>query len=104
MRSGEIWDDIEQKSSRFKVKSPTSPMNDIYNTYDDIISKYDEQFNAVDKQVGFIAVIGGKIAGADLFGRRSILKKIYNKVIKVIFSMPWTIRCFYADKIQNARF
>jgi flavodoxin len=78
----EIWDDIKQKAANFSVDSDTEAMNDIFESYDDEIKKYENQFKILQGQVGFVAMIGKKIAGLDIFGSRSVLPKIYSKILR----------------------
>src|ERR1700690_578127 len=78
----EIWDDIQKKKASFSVHSDTNAMNDIFESYDSEINKYEEQFKSEPDQIGFITVIAGKISGADIFGSRSVLPKIYSKLLR----------------------
>lgn len=78
----EIWDDIKEKSARFRVSSETGNMNDIFESYDNDIRQYEERFKYHPDQVGFIAVIGNKIAGLDVFGIRTVVPKVYGKLLK----------------------
>ncbi len=79
---GEIWDDIKEKSCLFSVKSETSAMHDIYESYEDELKKYEMAFKPHSEQAGFVAMIDNKIVGCDIFGISSILPKVYKKLLK----------------------
>lgn len=78
----EIWRDIREKSARFSVRSETGAMNDIYEHYDNELKLYENEFKPHPEQIGFITVIGNKIAGTDIFGIKSLLPKVYGRLLK----------------------
>lgn len=78
----EIWGDITEKADNLSVDSDTGAMNDIFESYDDEIKKYEDKFKILQGQVGFVAMIGKKIVGLDIFGSRSVLPKIYSKILR----------------------
>lgn len=78
----EIWRDISEKSARFSVRSETGAMNDIYEHYDKDLKLYENEFKPHPEQIGFITVIGNKIAGTDIFGIKSLLPKVYGRLLK----------------------
>jgi hypothetical protein len=57
-------------------------MEDIFVSYEEQIEKYEKQFVVAEGQVGFIAVIGNKIAGMDIFGSRLVMPKIFRKLLR----------------------
>jgi hypothetical protein len=78
----EIWDDISAKAAKFSVKSETDAMNDIYESHEKTIEDYEKQFTVAPEQIGFVAFIGGKIVGIDIFGSTSIIPKVYKKLLR----------------------
>ena len=78
----EIWSDIREKSMRFSVNSDTESMNDIYKSYDKKIEEYEKAFRLHPEQVGFIALIDQRVVGSDFFGMKSVLPKVYNKMLR----------------------
>jgi hypothetical protein len=78
----EIWNDIREKSMRFSVSSETESMNDIYKSNDKKIEEYEKAFKLHPEQVGFIALIDQKVVGSDIFGMKSVLPKVYNKILR----------------------
>ena len=78
----EIWNDIREKSMRFSVSSETESMNDIYKSYDKKIEEYEKAFKIHPEQVGFVALIDQRVVGSDIFGMKSVLPKVYNKILR----------------------
>jgi hypothetical protein len=78
----EIWDDISEKAAKFSVNSETHAMNDIYETHEGRIKEYEKQFTVAPDQIGFVAFIGGKIVGLDIFGSTSVIPKVYKKLLR----------------------
>jgi hypothetical protein len=78
----EIWNDIREKSMRFSVESKTESMNDIYKSYGKKIEEYEKAFKIHPEQVGFVALIDQRVVGSDIFGMKSVLPKVYNKILR----------------------
>ena len=78
----EIWDDISEKALKFSVNSETDAMNDIYEAHEKRIDDYEKQFTYAPEQIGFLAFIGGKIVGLDIFGSTSVIPKVYKKLLR----------------------
>lgn len=78
----EIWDDIDEKAAKFSVNSETHAMNDIYEAHEQRIEDYEKQFTVDPEQIGFVAFIGGKIVGLDIFGSTSVIPKVYKKLLR----------------------
>jgi len=57
-------------------------MNDIYEAHEHRIEDYEKQFTVAPEQAGFVAFIGGKIVGLDIFGSTSVLPKVYKKLLR----------------------
>lgn len=79
---GEVWNDIREKFTRMETVSETQAMEDIYLQNEACISDYEKAFSPLPGQVGFIAAIGGKITGLEVFGSQSVLPKVYGKLLK----------------------
>jgi len=78
----EIWDNISEKALKFSVNSETDAMNDIYEAHEKTINDYEKQFTYAPDQIGFVAFIGGKIVGLDIFGSTSVIPKVYKKLLR----------------------
>jgi len=79
---GQIWQDISAKSARFSVDSPTGAMEDVFASRDRDLKAYEDAFRTYPGQVGFLAIIDGRVAGCDIFGVRSVFEKSFGKLIR----------------------
>ena len=57
-------------------------MSDVYKARDEDLRKCDEIFKPVANQVGLLAFIGGKPAGADLVSLTSAYAKLHPKLVR----------------------
>jgi len=83
---GEVWDGVAELQVKACCMSPTSAMSDVYKARDEDLRKCDEIFKPVANQVGLLAFIGGKPAGADLVSLTSAYAKLHPKLVR---SYPW---------------
>ncbi len=79
---GMIWDEIEEKSKRMKVKSSTMAMADLFEGQKDHLGEYVKAFHLVDSQVGAIFAINGKVVGLECFGHWQTFSKFFKKLIQ----------------------
>ena len=79
---GQIWKDISAKSARFSVDSPTGAMEDVFTSCEADLKGYEAALRTYPEQVGFVAVIDGRVAGCDLFGVRSVFESCFPKLIR----------------------
>jgi hypothetical protein len=77
-----VWASIRARADTFSVSSETGAMKDIFESYEDDIENYEDQFKLHPGQISFIAVIREKIVGLDIFGSRSVLPKVYSKILR----------------------
>ena len=87
----EIWSDVDSKIRRMAVASPSAAMNDMYESS---VENYDEELQASiphrDKQVGYLAFIGDKFAGGEVFGSAELCGK----------KLPKLLRSYYLDSLD----
>ena len=65
-----------------RCMSPTSAMSDVYKARDEDLRKCDDIFKPLANQVGLLAFIGGKPAGADLVSLTSAYAKLHPKLVR----------------------
>jgi len=78
----EIWDDINQFSSRMDAASPSMEMGAIFDEKRDEIKDYAEKFRTVPGQVGGVFAINGNIVGLDSFGKSDTFAKLHEKLVE----------------------
>ena len=81
---GSIWSDISEKSARMSVESETDAMSDILETHitPEAEESLMEEIKYQEKQIGFLAFIGGGFAGGDVFGSTELCEKQMRKMIR----------------------
>lgn len=79
---GEVWDGIAELQAKACAQSPTSAMSDVYKARDEDLRKCDELFKPVPNQVGLLAFIGGRLAGADTISLTAAYAKLHSKLVR----------------------
>jgi len=78
-----IWREVDRKITVTKTRSQTSSMHDIFVNLRDEVDRYLEGFESLNHgTVGFVAVCGDRILGADLFGNAALYRKLERKLIR----------------------
>jgi len=78
-----IWREVDRKITVTKTRSKTSSMHDIFVNLRDEVDRYLEGFESLNHgTVGFVAVCGNRILGADLFGSSALYRKLERKLIR----------------------
>jgi hypothetical protein len=78
----EVWSNISAKSLRMEANSPTAAMSEMYEKKSGDLESFVEKFEGVDKQLGFVFLIDGVVAGLDLFDAPETLRKLMPKLVK----------------------
>lgn len=79
---GEVWLDIELKSSSLRSSSRTRAMAGIYEENATKIEDYVRAFSVMEGQVGALFAINGKVIGFDLFDYAITLQKLLPKLVR----------------------
>ena len=79
---GEVWNGVAELQVKACCMSPTSAMSDVYKAREEDLRKSDEIFKPVANQVGLLAFIGGKPAGADMVSLSSAYAKLHPKLVR----------------------
>jgi len=87
-----VWDDINKKSQRMAVNSPTRSMADIFAWHANHLKHYVNAFSCNPMQVGVVFAINEHIEGVELFDSPVTLASLYPKLI----------RSYAIDAIENA--
>lgn len=78
-----IWREVDRKITVTKTRSKTSSMHDIFVNLRDEVNRYLEGFETLNHgTVGFVAVCGNRVLGADLFGSAALYRKLERKLIR----------------------
>jgi hypothetical protein len=79
---GEVWGDIDALSSKLGFNSPTSAMQDVYQSRRTTIEEYLRGVTVADGQVGAIFAINGAPAGLELFDSPETLRTYMPKILR----------------------
>jgi hypothetical protein len=79
---GQVWDDISEKSAKFRVSSESESMSDIYKDRLESMKEFVGAFSSTDSQIGAIFGIDGAVAGIDLFDNPETFRKLMPKLIR----------------------
>lgn len=76
-----VWDGIERKMRRMRVRSHTSAMSDIYQQRSSTLAEMAAALRPAACQVGAAFAIDGKLVGVEVIGCRAAYEKIHDKII-----------------------
>jgi len=86
-----VWREVDAKMGRMAVTSASAAMSDMYeSTIDHTDDDLQKSISHREKQVGFLAFIGGNFAGGELFGSAELCGK----------KMPKLVRSYYLDSLD----
>lgn len=77
-----IWAEIGQRTSRRGVASTTRAMADVYAHEAASLGDYAAQFRALDRQVGAVFAIDGRVVGVECFGRARTCAAVLPKLVE----------------------
>lgn len=76
-----VWAEIQSKSQRLGSHSATEAMACMYDQERPRLESFEHAFHALDKQVGAVFAINGRILGAELFDSAAAFKKLMSKLV-----------------------
>jgi hypothetical protein len=77
-----IWHDIDNRSRRYRIDSATGAMSDLYRQSHGSLEDYTRALVPVEGQLGAVFAVGGKVVGAECFGRSDTLHKVFPKLLQ----------------------
>jgi hypothetical protein len=78
----DVWSHIAEKSARLDARSDTGAAEAMYQRHEHTIEDYVRACPPVDGQAGALFVIGGGLAGLDLFDSPVTLRKLLPKLVR----------------------
>ena len=79
---GQVWDDIAELHEDAGTQSGSGAMRDMYEQRKVDLDDYVTAFEPVENQSGMIAIVNGKVEGADVVSRRKAYNRLHDKVIR----------------------
>jgi hypothetical protein len=77
-----VWSEVSRKLATMGSSSRSDALQDVFRDYDRKLEEAMEKLPAPAECNGAVFVIGGRIAGTDLFDKPSTLRKLWPKLIK----------------------
>jgi hypothetical protein len=77
-----VWNAIAEKAVRLKAESDTSAMSAMYERLDHSIEDFVAAFPPVERQVGAVFLVNGRLAGLELFDASSTWRKLSPKLVR----------------------
>lgn len=77
-----VWEDIEAKSLRMGVRSPTSAMSDIYDRHRPRLEEYTRAITFLPGQRGALFAVDGRLCGLELFDHPETLRKLLPRLVR----------------------
>jgi hypothetical protein len=77
-----VWREVSRKMGAMGSRSSSNALQDVFHEYDRKLSESVEKLRAPAECNGAVFVMGGNIAGADLFDKPSTLCKLWPKLIR----------------------
>lgn len=77
-----VWDDVESYAARFRVKSETSNLGDIYSEKKAEFEKAEAEFKCGENVNGFAIFIENEFVSLDLFNSSVVYRDYFGKIIK----------------------
>jgi hypothetical protein len=77
-----VWHAIAQKSARLGAESDTAAMAAMYERLDHSLEDFIAAFPPVERQVGAVFLVNGRLAGLELFDASSTWRKLSPKLVR----------------------
>jgi hypothetical protein len=77
-----VWSAIAEKSARLGAESDTAAMAAMYERLDRPVEDFVAAFPPVERQVGAVFLVNGRLAGLELFDASSTWRKLWSKLVR----------------------
>jgi hypothetical protein len=79
---GSVWQNIREMAERRNVDSLSGAMADIYEKERPAIAEYLPHFHCLERQVGAVFAIAGKVVGFEAFGKSDTFATCFDKIVE----------------------
>lgn len=79
---GAVWRNIRDMADRHNVTSRSGAMADIYEKKRPAVADYRKHFDCLERQVGAIFAIAGKVVGLESFGKAVTFAGFFDKIVE----------------------
>lgn len=81
-KQGEVWDDVDNYSMSFSIKSPTMNLMDIYENKKKDFESFIDNFPVNEDANGLAIFTDRELLNVDLFNRTDIYREYYPKILR----------------------
>jgi hypothetical protein len=78
---GAVWRSVDAKIASFDYRSPTSSLHEVFDSVEDRLQKHRGRVAPLPGQIGAVFVVGGQVAGVELFDAADTLGKLLPKLV-----------------------
>jgi hypothetical protein len=87
-----IWEEVAGLASRREAVSESMDMDFVFDKEAPLIQEYLEGFSSVDRQVGAVFLVNGKVVGMDAFGNAATFSRVFRNLLES-YAMDAVDRC-----------
>lgn len=77
----EVWRSVDEKMASFKVASRTAALHEVYDAAEPRLHEHRAKVKPLPGQIGAVFVVGGQVAGVELFDAADTLAKLLPKLV-----------------------
>ena len=77
-----IWEEVAGLASRREAVSESMDMDFVFDKEAPVIKEYLEGFALVDRQVGVVFLVNGKLVGMDAFGNAATFSRVFRNLLE----------------------
>jgi hypothetical protein len=78
---GEVWRSVGEKMASFNAPSATSSLHEVFDSVEDQLEPHRGKVAPLPGQIGAVFVVGGQVAGVELFDAADTLGKLLPKLV-----------------------
>jgi hypothetical protein len=78
---GEVWRSVDEKMASFNAPSRTSSLHEVFDSVEDRLQQHRGKVTPLPGQIGAVFVVGGAVAGVELFDAADTLGKLLPKLV-----------------------
>jgi len=78
---GAVWRSVDEKMASYKFASRTSSLHDVFDSVEERLQQHRSKVAPLPGQIGAVFVVGGQVAGVELFDAADTLGKLLPKLV-----------------------
>lgn len=78
----QVWGEIDKRLRGTATRSPTAAWSDYLDSRKGDLAELERAFHPVDRQVGFVAMLGNEVAGLEALGRSDVFAASFQTLVR----------------------